>query len=313
MTPHQPSGRTRLGLLLALATMLLWGLLPLALKVALASMDAYTITWYRFLVSTVVLGALLAYRRSLPPLARQTAIARCLLGVATVFLAANYISYLLGLHYTTPANAQVLIQLAPLLLALGGIGIFGERFTRVQWMGFAVLLVGLAGFFEDQLRSLVTDAGEYYRGSLLVLLAAATWAVYGLAQKQLLSWLPSQGIMVCIYAGCALLFTPTSSPRQILQMNGVELGMLLFCALNTVTAYGTFSEALVHWEASRVGAVLALAPLATIAAAATAHAYWPDVIPAVSISRLGMCGAGLVVVGSLISSLGQRRLERRAS
>jgi drug/metabolite transporter (DMT)-like permease len=306
MERHQPSGRSRLGFLLALTTMVLWSLLPLALKVTLVSMDPYTITWYRFLFSAVLLGAVLAYYRSLPLPGRFSALARRLLVVATVFLAANYIFYLLGLHHTTPANAQVLIQLAPMLLALGAIGIFGERFTRLQWLGFGILVAGLAGFFEDQLTLLAAGVETYYRGSFMMLLAAVTWAIYGLAQKQLLAWLPSQVIMVYIYAGCALLFSPASSPGQILQMSGLELGMLAFSALNTVTAYGTFSEALVHWEASRVGAVLALTPLMTIAATAGMHAVWPELAAAPAISGLGVVGACLVVAGSLLTSLGQR-------
>jgi len=306
MERHQPSGRSRLGFLLALTTTVLWSLLPLALKVALVTMDPYTITWYRFLLSALLLGSVLAYHRSLPSLGRLSAIVRRLLVVATVFLAVNYICYLFGLHHTTPANAQVLIQLAPMLLALGAIWIFGERFTRLQWLGFGILVAGLAGFFEDQLRLLAAGTEEYYRGSFLILFAAVTWAIYGLAQKQLLAWLPSQAIMVYIYVGCTLLFSPASSPRQILQMNGIELGMLAFCALNTVAAYGTFSEALVHWEASRVGAVLALTPLMTIAATAGTHALWPNLAAPSSISGLGIFGACLVVFGSLLTSLGQR-------
>ena len=307
MERHQPSGRSRLGFLLALITMALWSVLPLALKITLVSMDAYTITWYRFLFSAVLLGGGLAYYRALPSPGRFSAVARRLLVVATVFLAANYICFLLGLHHTTPANAQVLIQLAPMLLALGAMRVFGERFTRLQWLGFVVLVAGLGGFFEDQLRLLAAGVQEYYFGSFLMLVAAVTWAVYGLAQKQLLAWLPSQVIMLYIYVGCTLLFSPASSPRQILRMSGIEVGMLAFCALNTVAAYGTFAEALVHWEASRVGAVLALTPLMTIAANAATHALWPDLAAPPSISALGLFGASLVVLGSLLTSLGQRR------
>ena len=57
---HRASGRSGLGLALAATTMLLWAVLALALKVTLGEMDAYTITWYRFLVSTLVLGTVLA-------------------------------------------------------------------------------------------------------------------------------------------------------------------------------------------------------------------------------------------------------------
>jgi drug/metabolite transporter (DMT)-like permease len=278
--------------------------LPLALKVALASMDPYTITWYRFLAAALVLGSILAHRRRLPSLGRLARSGWALLGVATVFLTANYVSYLIGLHYTTPANSQVLIQLAPVLLALGGLVVFRERFAHLQWVGFGVLVLGLGTFVRDQ-----ADAGvrvdDYHLGSLLILLAAVTWAVYGLAQKQLLRWLAPQAIMVCIYAGCAALLSPFSTPRQILDMDALGVGMLVFCAFNTLIAYGTFSEALVHWEASRVGAVLALTPVVTIAAQSAATGLWPRFASTATISPVGLLGAALVVVGSLLAALGQ--------
>src|SRR5262249_37495381 len=138
---HRASGRSALGFSLAVTTMLMWGVLAVALKVALVEMDAYTIIWYRFLLSTLVLGAALAARGGLPAVGRLSRNAWALLVVATTCLAANYILFLLGLQHTTPANTQVLIQLAPFLLALGGIWVFGERFTRVQWLGCILLMV----------------------------------------------------------------------------------------------------------------------------------------------------------------------------
>jgi drug/metabolite transporter (DMT)-like permease len=287
--------------------MVLWAILPLALKVALDGMDAYTISWFRFLFSAVVLAGFLASRRGLPTLRALDTSSRLLLVVATVFLAGNYICYLVGLDYTTPANAQILIQLAPLLLALGGIVIFKERFSPLQWAGFGVLLAGLGLFFRDQLISLATDAGQYYLGSLLMVGAAVLWSIYGLAQKQLLRVLPSQAIMVCIYAGSAALFAAFSSPGQIRTMSLLQLTMLIFCAMNTLVAYGTFSEALVHWEASRVGAVLSLTPLVTIAMAALVDTLWPHLIETAALSTTGLLGAGLVFAGSLLTALGQRQ------
>ena len=42
------TGNWKLGFLLAMTTALMWGLLPIAMKVLLKSMDPFTLTWYRF-------------------------------------------------------------------------------------------------------------------------------------------------------------------------------------------------------------------------------------------------------------------------
>jgi drug/metabolite transporter (DMT)-like permease len=287
--------------------MLMWAVLPLGLEITLRAMDPNTIIWYRFLVSALLLGGVLAYRGTLPPLASLPRNVWALLAVATAFLAINYLCFLLGLQHTSPANSQVLIQLAPVLLAMGGLWVFGERFTLLQWLGFAMLIAGLGTFVRDQSGLAGAALGEYRLGTLLMLLAAVTWAIYGLAQKQLLRWLPSQGVMLCIYAGCVALFLPLSTPRQLFGMGRAELWMLLFCSLNTVAAYGTFAEALAHWEASRVAAVLALTPVMTIASTAAAHALWPSFVEPSRMSGVGVAGVGLVVVGALGTALGQRR------
>ena len=117
MALHQPTGRSRLGFALAATTMLLWGTLPLALKLALHSLDAVTITWFRFGVASLVLVAWLGWRGQLPALAGLGRSGWGLLAIAVLGLAANFLAFLVGLDLTTPANAQVLIQLAPMLLA----------------------------------------------------------------------------------------------------------------------------------------------------------------------------------------------------
>jgi drug/metabolite transporter (DMT)-like permease len=307
MQLHRVSGRGGLGFALAFATMALWGVLPLALEIVLRTLDPATITWVRFTISALLLGVLLAARGGLPPLRRLGAGEWRLLAVATVFLAVNYQGFLVGLDWTTPANAQVMIQLAPLLLAFGGIAVFGERFTRLQGIGVGVLVAGLGLFFAGQVGALAAGLRRHLLGDAVMVAASLTWAVYGLAQKQLLRSLPSQGIMLCIYAGCAVLFVPLAEPASLGALDGLGWALLVFCGLNTLLAYGAFAEALAHREASRVSAVLALTPLATVACTWLAAARWPDLVATEPLGPAALAGACLVVAGSLATSLGGPR------
>ncbi len=308
MERHRASGRTGLGLALAATTMALWGVLPLILEIALRSVDAPTLVWFRFLVAAGLLAFWLTARGELPRLRVLARSDRWLLALATAALAANYIAYLVGLDRTTPANAQVLIQLAPLLLGLGGILVFGERYTWVQWTGFGAIVGGLAVFFTSQLTALGLDGGVYRSGVSLIGVAAATWAVYGLAQKQLLRVLSSQAVMLCIYAGCALAFWPFATPAMLRGLSIADALVIAICALNTLVAYGAFAAALAHTEASRVSAVLALTPLATLAFSAAVRHWLPGSVAPESLSLASWAGAALVVSGSLLTALGGRRV-----
>ncbi|MBE9005760.1 DMT family transporter [Fortiea sp. LEGE XX443] len=305
MSLHQNSGRWRLGLALSLLTVFLWGILPIALVVILQALDVYTVIWFRFLVSFVLLSVYLGVRGKLPKLRQLHSAAWKLLAIATLMLAANYFLFMQGLALTSPTNAEVLIQLATLLLGLGGLVIFQERYTLRQWIGVSVLICGYIIFFRDQLSNLITAQGTYIFGSSLIVLGAAVWAVYALAQKQLLQSLSSANIMMLIYGGCALLFTPLAKPATILQLNTLQLGILIFCGLNTLIAYGAFAESLEHWEASKVSAVIALAPIGTLISVELVAIFLPALIPAENITLVGIIGAGLVVSGSMAIALGK--------
>jgi drug/metabolite transporter (DMT)-like permease len=197
-----------------------------------------------------------------------------------------------------------------MLLGLGGILVFGERYERLQWLGLGVLVAGLLVFFSSQLRAATAGADRYLLGSGILGVAAVTWAGYGLAQKQLLHSLPSQPLMLLIYVGCFLCFSVGAQPAALRGLDAADLGVLLYCAANTLVAYGAFAAALNHWEASRVSAVLALTPLVTLGCSVLAEALWPAVFHAESISWTSVAGAAAVVAGSLLITLGSRRFRK---
>jgi len=302
---HQSSGRWRLGLSLSLVTVFLWGVLPLALTVTLQELDVYTVIWFRFLTSFILLAIYLSFQQQLPTLEQIRATSWQLLVVATIFLAANYFLFMQGLALTAPANAEVIIQLSSVLLSFGGLVIFHERYTLYQWLGVAVLTLGFALFFHAQLANLITAKGEYLLGSGLIVFGAIAWAIYALSQKQLLQSLSSANIMLIIYGGCALLFTPLAKINTIFTLDIFYFLTLLFCALNTLIAYGAFAESLQHWQASRVGAVIALAPIITLISGWLMSVIAPNIISPENISLVGIAGAFFVVIGSISIALGK--------
>ncbi|MDM9384232.1 DMT family transporter [Chlorogloeopsis sp. ULAP01] len=331
---HQTSGRWRLGLALSILTVLLWGILPIALTVTLQVLDVYTLTWFRFFISFVLLAIYLGWRGKLPTLVQLRLTSWKLLVIATVFLASNYILYLQGLALTSPSNAQVIIQLAPFLMGLGGLVIFRERYTLSQWIGVTILIAGFILFFHDQLfqslikvsqytnlpmtntsiqvskffishnKTIIFNASkQYLLGSSLIVLAAVTWAIYALAQKQLLQSLSSTSIMLIIYGGCTLCFSLLAKPQIIFTLDLFHWGMLIFCGLNTLIAYGAFAEALEHWEASRVSAVLASTPIVTFLSVWIVSVISPNLINSEQTTFVGIIGAFLVVAGSIAIAL----------
>ncbi len=306
---HTVSGRWQLGLLLSLTTALLWGLLPIALKTLLDQMDAVTVTWYRFFSAAAILFIFLIYKRKSPNIKLLKGNILWLMVISVIGLCLNYVFYLFGVNLITPSSAQVMIQTAPMFMLLGGLLIFKESFNKQQWFGFACFVIGLILFFNLRFEEIFEQiTGDYAIGLGWMFLAAIVWAAYALAQKQLLNNYRSDQVMFMIYLACVPLLSPWSSPGQALELDTIGWWLLIFCCLNTLIAYGAFAEALAHWEASRVSAILAITPLVTIASMKVLEYFYPDTLLSEPINLFSIAGALLVVIGSMITALSGRKV-----
>lgn len=306
---HKVSGSWRLGLFLSLISVIMWGLLPLTLMISLKLMDAYTISWYRFLGSSFLLGLYIFWRWRHHKIFLKK-IDYLLLGLAITGLLLNYIAYIIGLNYTTPGSAQLLIQLAPMFLMIGSIIFFKEKFCVKQWIGFIALIIGMILFFNNRYNQIFSHSLSditFLKGMVLIIIAAFTWAIYALCQKQLLINMSPSIVLFIISSFGVMIFYPFSTPEDILRQPPLYLILLGFAMINTVAAYGAFSLALEHWEASRVSAVLSITPLVTIFLGWIALKIWPLFIVPENINIISMLGATLVVSGSLLASLSRKQ------
>lgn len=292
----------KLGLGFSLITAIMWGLLPLALKAVLGGMDPVTITWYRFSVSAVIAVAWFGHRRG-------AALKRLLKDHLPLSLAimggliGNYLLYIWGLDYINPEAVQILVQVAPLLLLVGSILIFRERFTSRQWLGVVALGIGLLLFFHLRIDRRVATSDGYLLGVSLILAAALVWSIYGLAHKQLLQEFHAKDILLLICLSGTVILWPLAEPGQLGQLELAELLLLAFCGLNTIVAYGCFGLAMSYWQASRVSAVITIAPLLTLLFTFILNAWQAGTTPAEPMDWLSYVGALLVVAGAAVTAL----------
>jgi drug/metabolite transporter (DMT)-like permease len=160
--------------------------------------------------------------------------------------------------------------------------------------------MGFGLFFQHRLQEIFTSLTEYTFGVILIIGASVTWAVYALAQKQLLNLFNSQQILLLIFFSGAILFLPTAAPSKLLVLDLTGILLLAFCSANTLLAYGCFAEALEHWEASRVSAILAIVPLLTLTFMELAIPVYPDLVSSEKITWVSFLGAIVVVTGTVI-------------
>ncbi|MGF1686385.1 DMT family transporter [Photobacterium japonica] len=306
-----PQQNPLMGMALALLTAVFWGALPIAMKQAVEVMDPFTIVWYRFVAASLGLGLWLSYRRQLPAVSTLGVSGGGIMLLGSIGLAGNFVLFNSALEYLNPPVVQVIIQLAPVMLLLASVVCFKETLGRHQKIGVVGLLSGLLLFFNERLAELFTSLNGYTTGVLLAVLAAVVWVIYALAQKAMLKRYSSPQILLTIYVICAVMLTPLATPSQIQLMDPRQVGMLLFCCINTLVGYGAFAEAMARWQASKVSAVITLTPLFTIVFVDLASLIWPAHVASVALNSLGYMGAMVVVGSAMFSATGHRFLRKQ--
>ncbi|MCY4265843.1 MAG: DMT family transporter [Gammaproteobacteria bacterium] len=291
------------GFLLSLTAAALWGLLPIALKEVITIMDAATVVWYRLMVAAVVLGVWLGVRGKWPPLLKMPKSECWILFIAALSLCGNYYYFSLSLIYVNAETSEAVIQLTTLLLILGGVVFYKEPFAKVQKIGTGLILLGLLLFFNDRLDTFVSLDNQETMGVLIVVAAAVMWTVYALLQKRLLTHFSSQQILFFIFFVSSVLLVPFITPLEVQRLSSWQWLLLVFCCFNTLIAYGSFSEAMNLWDASKVSATLALAPLFTIGALKVIVFFNPGYSFSDRLSLLSMLGALLLIIGSVLTAL----------
>ena len=298
------SGRWKLGILLALGTATMWGTLPVALHLVAPTIGPATSTFFRFFIAALLLTPyLLVTRQVINQHKLKSAKLLALTLAAGLLLTGNYGFYILGLERTSAEATQVMIQLAPMLLLLAGLWLFKETFNTKQWLGFFAFAIGLLLFFERQISQLLFDFGDYGLGLIFIIMSAIFWTGYAIIQKYLLNDFQSSETMLILYWIGSLVFLPLSDFSTMGQLNSLQWTALLFCGLNTLIAYGCFAEAMVHLEASRVSAIIAITPLFTIAIAQLLPIGDMLVEP---LTALSILGAILVVSGSITTAIAKK-------
>jgi drug/metabolite transporter (DMT)-like permease len=286
------------GVLYAMITALMWGVLAIALKIAVTRIDPATIVWFRFILSFIPLIAwiLIKHREHLgilikPPL---------LLVIGTIALSINYLGFNYGVKFTSPGNAQIFIQTAQILLALAGIIFLKERLTRIQASGFLLAIIGLGLFYNQQLLHFAENQQEYKMGIVLILGAAFAWATYAIIQKILVVRFSGAELNLFIFALPTILFLPAVNFSQLAHLSILWWLLLVFLGINTLISYTMLALSLKYLEASKISIILIMNPVITFIVMGILGGLQISIIVAEKFTFLSILGAVTVLAGAML-------------
>ncbi|MCB0356448.1 MAG: DMT family transporter [Bdellovibrionales bacterium] len=292
------------GILFAIGTALCWAVLAILLKFSLSFSDSYSIVWVRMSIASLIIAILIGYKNKKDLLFLFRAPKSVYL--AALALAFNYIGFMMCIDLTTASNAQIMIQMGPLLLAISGILFFKEFPKGLQIVGFIIASLGFLTFFNDQLQISWSNKDQYLRGNAWVLGAAIAWAYFSIVQKIQAKTHSSINLLLVLFFSSAVIFFPFADFKNLFALKLWQIGLICLLGINSWIAYAFLSEALKRAPASHVSLVITLNPLLTIFSIQLLNHWNLLFIKYEPLNLMGYIGTALVIAGVSLTVLTQK-------
>lgn len=281
------------GLTYTAITALLWGILPILMKIALQEFSGGSIVWFRFTFAFGVLFLFLKFQKKQPESIIYSPPGFGIL--AGIFLAGNYYYFLKGVETSSPSNAGILIQIAPVLLVILGVVLFKERFHWKQGIGLGVAVVGFVLFYRDQSRQWGSEA--YTETSVYMVAAAVLWTGYMVFQKRLSPAHKAQHLNLLVYGIGALVLIPAVIWADFNNPHFGSWMLMVFLGVNTLLAYGCLAEAVNYIPLWLISVVITLNPFITLTFMYILSTVAPGWVAPEIIGLWGYIGACTAVCG----------------
>jgi len=286
-----------LPLLAVATTLVLWASAFVAIRHLGRDISPGPLSLGRLVVGSLCLGAVLATRSWQRPAPsdwpRLVAIGVLWFGVYN--LALNE-----GERRVDAGTAAMLIQVAPVLIALLATVFLGEQSTPALWAGLVVAFTGVAVISLSG----TPDGRRDPLGVALCLLSAAAYAVSLILQKPVMARLSSLQVtwVACTVGAVVCLPFAPDLVREASTLPAADLAWWVYLGVfPTAVAFTTYGYALTHMNVSKLGVTTYLVPPITVGLAWLLLAETP---PALAYVGGALCLAGV--------ALTRRRPRRRA-
>ncbi|HXD66436.1 MAG TPA: DMT family transporter [Solirubrobacteraceae bacterium] len=246
----------RLALGAALITVCLWASAFVGIRYAGRELGPGPLALARLLVASAALGAMMLIRR--PPMVGRAGL-RGVVVCGVLWFGAYNVALNAAERRVDAGTASLLVNVAPLFIALLAARALHERVGRLLLAGCAVSFTGVALIALGTSRHGLS-AGW---GAALCIIAAAVYAVGVVAQKPALrhgSPLAVTWLACAIGAICCLPFAP-ALVRQLSHVSAPALAWTIYLGLvPTAIGFSTWAYALARTDAAKLGSTTYLVP-----------------------------------------------------
>ncbi|MBN1348919.1 DMT family transporter [candidate division KSB1 bacterium] len=280
---------------LKLAIVLSSGLVTVSMAsvlIKLCSAPSAVIAMYRLGIAAIFFCVFTRLKLG-PSWSRFTREQRRIAILSGIFLTIHFISWITSLKFTSVASSVVLVQSAPIFVALGSFLFLAERPPLLAIPGIAIVLLGglLIGFHDFSL-----DENSLF-GNLLAVGGAVGAAGYVLAGRKLRATVDTFQYVTVVYSISAMMLAGIVILNRlpVLGYNAHEYLLLIAIAIfPQIIGHTSFNWALKYISATAVSVILLAEPIGASILAFVILGEMVSLMKAIG-GLIILCGVGLVL------------------
>ena len=276
----------------------IWALNFSVVKASLSEIDIYSFNAIRFILAAGLIWGIMLFRGVNVHIPKSDWLP--LLGIGLIGNVLYQWLFIVGIDLTLSANAAVMLGTIPIWIAIFSHLFTDEKMTRLKAIGVVLAFSGVAAIVGGGSNpiSLVSDT---FRGDLIIVCAAVTWAVFTIRSKQFLkryTALQFSGIMTLIGAVVltGLAFFRAESTDWIDVSIPAYGGMIYSGMLSIGLAYLIWNNGIVNVGPVKTSVYQNLVPVLGL--------FFGIILLNESLSPLQYIGAAIVVTGIVMTRRG---------
>ena len=276
----------------------IWALNFSVVKASLSEIDIYSFNAIRFILAAGLIWGVMLFRGVNVHIPKSDWLP--LLGIGLIGNVLYQWLFIVGIDLTLSANAAVMLGTIPIWIAIFSHLFTDEKMTRLKAIGVVLAFSGVAAIVGGGSNpiSLVSDT---FRGDLIIVCAAVTWAIFTIRSKQFLkrySALQFSGIMTLI--GSVILTGLAFFTAETTDWVDVSLaaygGMIYSGMLSIGLAYLIWNNGIVSVGPVKTSVYQNLVPVLGL--------FFGIILLNESLSSLQYVGAAIVVTGIVMTRRG---------
>lgn len=281
-----------------LTVAVIWALNFSVVKASLSEVDIYSFNSVRFILAAGLIWGIIIWKRAWFTVPRADWLS--LLAIGLIGNVLYQWLFIVGIDLTFSANAAVMLGTIPIWIAIFSHLFTDEKMTRLKAIGVVLAFAGVAAIVSGGANP-ISLASDTFRGDLIIVCAAVTWAVFTIRSKQFLkryTALQFSGMMALL--GAVLLSGLSVLSPMSTEWTAVSPaawgGMIYSGALSIGLAYLIWNNGIVNVGPVKTSVYQNLVPVMGL--------VFGIVLLNESLSILQYAGSAIVVTGIVITRRG---------